>query len=113
MPNINELNTFLTTGDVNEGDLITFKDAGTLESRDFSKAKDGSKEQIVLEIQIELPDGRIKTITPNATSRNALAKEFSEETANWKGKQGKITYIQQICFGELADVLVIVPVKSI
>ena len=48
MPNINDLNPYLTITDVNEGDILVVLDEGKIIKKDFSRNQDGSDTREVL-----------------------------------------------------------------
>ena len=111
MPNLNDLKNFLQRDDVKEGEILIFTDAGEIKEVDFSKAQDGSGKKKVFQISIGLPDGRTKTATINATSRNALTEKYGSNTEDWVNKNVKVTFVNQMAFGKMTKVLVLVPVE--
>lgn len=112
MPNLNDLSNFAKREDLVEDSLITFKNAGEIKDVDFSKAKDGSGIKKVFQIDIELLDGKIKSLTMNATSKNLLKEAYGVHTESWIGKQATVVYVKQLCFGKMTDVLVLTPVEE-
>jgi|SRR3990167_5680649 len=111
--NLNDLSKFIKKGDLRKGDILTFVNGGSIEEVDFSRTKDGSGIKTVFQITVTLPDGKDKILTINKTSQNVISEEFGVETENWVGKEVKVDYIQQLCFGKLTDVLVLKPIIRI
>lgn len=110
MPNVNDLSGYLRKDDIKEGDTLIFLDAGEIIERDFSPAKDGSKKKTVLEIGVELPDGRKKRMTLNVTSISAISEVYGKDTEAWVNKSVAVDYVRQLSFGKMADVLVLTPI---
>ena len=112
MANLTDLSSFWKPQkDLKDGDLLEFVDAGGINEVDFSPAKDGSKIQKVFQIDVRYPDGRIKTATPNKTSRDALSDVYGNVTEKWIGKQAKVTFVEQLSFGKMAKVTILRPVE--
>lgn len=109
MPNIGDLNQYLTAMDVMDGDIVTFKDAGKIEDRDFSREQDGSDTRSVLDITVELPDGKTKLFTPNKTSRDALGEAWTGATEKWVGKQAIVEIVKQNVRGTMKKVIYLKP----
>ena len=77
---------FVSAKDVKTDDLVTFKGEGEIREVEFSGEK-----RNVLQMPIELPDGKIKTLTLNNTSkRNLTAFYGTDETAEWVGKAARV-----------------------
>ncbi len=110
MPDTRDLSKFLKAKDLNDGDILTFTNAGEIGEVDFSKSKDGSKTKTVLQIGVEL-DGKDKVMTLNKTSQNCIEQKYGTLTENWVGKKVQVNFIEQLCFGELTDVLVLKPTE--
>ena len=98
---------FLKAEDVNDGDILTFVDAGEYIIVDFGKGK-GDEE--IFQIKVELPDGEQKLCNPNTTSKKLLKKAFGDNSDDaWGGKQVIVRLVKQLSFGEMADVLILEP----
>ena len=110
-PDVNDLKNNLKNEDLQQGDIVTFVNAGEIKSVDFSKAQDGSAVKTVLQMLVEIPDGKNKIYTPNATTRNRLKEIWGKDTEDWVGKKAKVTFIKQLAFGKTIDVLVLEPVE--
>ena len=111
MANLNDLSTFLKRDDIQEGDTLVFVNEGEIKDVDFSKTKDGKDMKQVFQITVELPDGREKVMTVNKASQNSLSEKYSKDTAAWKGKQATVSFVKQLAFGKMTDVLVLLPVE--
>ena len=106
VPNINDLNEFLSPSDVQDGDLIMFTNAGEFKEKEFR----GEKKK-VFEVEIELPDGNAKKATLNRTSRNAIAASYSPDTETWVGKKAKVQVLSQNVGGQMKKVIYLTPVE--
>lgn len=111
MPDINDLKNNLRNEDLQQGDIITFVNEGEIKDVDFSKAQDGSAVKTVLQILVELPNGKNKIYTPNATTRQVLKEKWGKDTENWVNKKAKVTFVKQLAFGKQIDVLVLEPLE--
>ena len=112
MPDVGKLQKFLKADHVKDGDLIKFVDAGVIDEREF-KQKDGSKKvRTILEMNVELRGGDVKVYSPNSTTIKQLSEAWGTNTENWVGKIGRIKIIEQLSFGEMTKVLVVIPNKS-
>lgn len=113
MPDINDLKSNLRNEDLKTGDVITFVNAGEIKDIDFSKAQDGSGIKTVLQLLVEIPGGKNKIYTPNATTREILKNAWGKDTENWVGKQAQVTFVKQLAFGEMIEVLVLEPIVEV
>jgi len=111
-PNVNDLNPYVTSLDVRDGDLITFKSAGKIVKVDFSRARDGSDVKQVLDIDVQLPNGKIKKINPNKTSQKSLAVSYGVNTENWINKQAVVIIAKQNVSGQWKNVIYLEPPTS-
>lgn len=111
MPNLNDLSNFLKRDDIKADDAITFINEGEIKSVDFSKTKDGSNMKTVFQILIELPDGRNKIATLNKASQTALSEKYSKITEEWVGKKAIVSFVEQMAFGKLTEVLILKPIN--
>ena len=109
MPNVNDLNHFLTATDVTDGDILVFKNAGELVEQDFSDEKDGSDIRTVLNIEVLIPSGKTKMVSPNKTSRNSLAEVYGVDTEKWAGKKAIVEIIKQNVRGTIRKVIYLKP----
>jgi len=70
------------------------------------------KEEEKLEMQVRLPDGDVKLCTPNQTSILAMMKEWTKDTQAWVGKKVAAKIERREVFGEMKDIIYLVPVKG-
>lgn len=82
---------YLTNEDVKTGDFVKFLDEGEMVDKEFQ-----GKAKTALEISVELPNGKFKTASLNATSHNNMIERYGDDTKNWIGKEGRIEIIRQI-----------------
>lgn len=109
MPNLGDLRKNLVKEDVQTGDVILFVDAGEIKDVDFSKTQDGSDVKTVFQVMVELPDGKNKIYTPNATTRGILSEAWGEDTSVWVNKKAIVKFVDQLSFGKLTKVMVLEP----
>ena len=112
MPNVNDLNEYITPQDVADGDLLVFTNAGKIVDVDYSPNKDGSDVVPVLQIQVRLPSGKTKLISPNKTSRTAISNSYTPATEKWIGQAAKVTLIKQMVRGTFRNVIYLEPVEN-
>ena len=109
--NVNDLNQYLVASDVQDGDKLVFITPGKFIEKDYSQARDGSDMVTVLEIEVELPNGKKKLTTPNNTSRRNIVDVFGPETDEWMGKAVQVEIVKQNVRGSLRDVIYFTPAK--
>ncbi len=109
--NVNDLNQYLVASDVQDGDKLVFITPGKFTEKDYSQARDGSDMVTVLEIEVELPNGKKKLTTPNNTSRRNIVDVFGPETDEWMGKAVQVEIVKQNVRGSLRDVIYFTPAK--
>ncbi len=113
MPNVNDLNVYLSASDVKDGDQVRIVDAGKFVERDYSKNKDGSDVRIRLEITVELVDGKRKTVGINNTTRKSLVEGFgSPHTEQWVDKFAKVVKVRQNVGGVIKEIVYLEAVKE-
>ena len=97
---------YLSVENCEEGDIITFVDAGLkAELTD----KGGKKKQIV---NFTVSNGRYTlTYTPGATATKELMKAFTRETNNWVGKKFTVKIVDTLSFGKPSKIIFPVPIK--
>lgn len=110
-PNLGNLKNYLTSEDLQQGDIITFFNEGEIKDIDFSKTQDGSQIKTVFQISIELPDGKNKMYTPNATTREILKAKWGAKTENWVNKKAKANFVKQLAFGKQINVMILEPIE--
>ena len=105
------ISDFFKNTDVKVGDVVKFITAPDTIEVDFSQAKDNSALKKVTQGTVELMDGRKKIITLNKTSLKALIAKWGNNSDAWVGEKCEITFVKQLAFGRLMDVLVLVPLE--
>ena len=84
MVNIGETKDYLTVWDVKDGEVITIKDEGTLQT--FTQRDGTSRKRLVLGVK-----EYGKKLVLNETSKNELGAKWGGDTSSWVGKRAKIT----------------------
>lgn len=102
-----DINEYLSTKEVQKELVCEFVTEGKLVEREF----DGEKRK-QFNIEIKLPDGKVKTWSMNRTSQKAIAKEYGTETAKWIGKKFKLYKLKQNVKGVMKEVMYAEPVVS-
>lgn len=104
MPNTSDLNVFVVPGeDVKDGDTITFVDGGKWHTYD-----DGRK---TIQILVECPGGKIKTVSLNNTSAKNLSESYGGSTEDWQGKRALVSVVKMNVRGTVKNVLYLYPVQ--
>jgi len=85
---------------IQKGDIVKIKDEGKYVSGKFGPQ---------LEFQLELPDGSVKTYTPNTQTQVNLKQEFGDDSKNWIDKPLKAWVFEQIKKGEKKLQLILTP----
>lgn len=111
-PDTNDLNEYVTPKEVKDGDVLIFTDPGRIVVKDMSKARDGSDMRKRLEIEVELPTGKKKLITPNKTSRNLIEEKYGTKTEEWVSRSVRVSVVQQNVGGILRDVIYLKPITE-
>jgi len=106
MPNVNDLNEYLSVSDVKTGDIVTFINAGEFKEKEFRGEK-----KTVFEVGLDLPNGSAKKATLNRTSRNALATAYTPNTESWIGKKAKVKVVTQDVWGTMKEVIYLYPTE--
>jgi len=108
MPTINS-GKFVKRGDLKEGDILTFQTAGDYIEKDFNK---GDGPQTIFEIDVSFNGEESQSMILNKTSMYSLADNFGRKTEEWVGKKAKVTFQKMMSFGNIQDVLVLVPIET-
>jgi len=104
---ISESKLFLRASDVEDGEVVTLLDEGTIREADFGT---GRVKQ-VFEILVE-HKGEKKLWTVNKTTLKNLVQAFGNETSKWVGKKVKLTKVKVNVRGQLKDAIVGQPIKN-
>jgi hypothetical protein len=110
MADLNDLSRYVKSKELRAGDFLEFIDGGDIVEVDFSKNKDGSNLKTVFQISVEVPGGKKKILTVNKASRDSLSSAWGTNADMWIGKKAEITFVKQLAFGKVEDVLVLVPI---
>ena len=89
MPDVSKLSKFLKPENVQDGDTITFVDAGVIVERSF---KEDEPKKPVLEITVKFKD-EDKTYSPNKTTVKLLSAAWGTGTEGWVGKKAVLSVI--------------------
>jgi hypothetical protein len=104
--------TYIKAGALKDGDRVVFVDGGKWVEKDFSKEQDGSDKKSVYVAQVSLNGEEAKELTINATSGKSLAEKWGTEGPAWTGKTAKVSFIEQLSFGEVRKVLRLLPLST-
>ena len=105
----NKPRNYIKAVDLQKGDKVVFINGGEWVKKDFSTEQDGSKEKVVYVARVSVNGEEPKELTINATSGNSLAEKWGEEGDGWKGKTAKVDFVKMVTFGEMKNVLCLVP----
>lgn len=95
---------FLSVDNCENGDIITFVDAGVK-----AKIKMGEKEREVINFTVD--NGRYElTYTPGATAIKEFMKAWGRETNNWVGKKFNVKIVESLSFGKPKKMIFPVPI---
>jgi hypothetical protein len=100
MVRVSDLDEYLHSDGVNDGDVIEICGKGR-----FVSAEESTFERAYLEIQVKLPNGKYKLWTPNKSTLKNLAKEFGDDADLWLGRKVKLTKERQNVRGKMIDVI--------
>lgn len=99
---------YLKSEDVKQGDLITFLDEGSLVPSAKYTYNDGTPRKDFL-LKVKHNDVE-KDMRLNATNKKILIKVFGDETAQWVGKQAKITTADIMVNSKMMKTIIMAPV---
>ena len=108
MVKASELDEFLHAEHVEDGDIIEI----------IGKARRVSAEESVfertyVEIAVKLPNGQIKTWTPNKTTIRELAKVYGDDMDKWINKKVMLEITKQRVRNEMKNVIYGKPYVSV
>lgn len=89
--------------DLNDGDTITFVDAGNVEM-----SEKYGREQLI--IRVKLKDGNEKKLSVNKTSAQSLSEKYGDDTDQWVGKQAVAEITKQNVGGKVKFVVYLKPI---
>ncbi len=90
---------------IKEGDKVKLLDEGewgTLTGKDGTEKK-------VLNFRLQMADGSVKGYTMNKTTQRKMIEAFGNESENWMNKPLIAHTPEQLSFGRLMKILVLVP----
>jgi len=100
MPLISDLEDYLNSESVDDGDILVLLDQGRIRNPDetgFTRK--------TLEVRVKLPDDRVKLWTMNRTTQKACRAQWGDNTADWVGRCVKLKKILQPVRGEMIYVI--------
>lgn len=100
MPKVSSLDKYLHAEDIEEGDIITV--VGRAKKIDAETSKFGRP---YFEFPVKLPNGLVKSYTPNPTTLRNVAKQFGDEIDEWLGEQIKLSISTMNVRGEMRRVI--------
>ena len=113
MVDTRKLKDFIKMSDLDEGDIISFPEAGNIVQRDFAKQGEAPDVKSVLEMQVSLNDQEPKKMTINNSTINILNEAWTRNTENWVGKRARAEKRKIQSFGKWIDIIVLEPVADI
>ncbi len=100
-----ENKSYLKVADVQGGEVITFLNEGEwIESNKFTYDDGTPRKDFVIKINILDLE---KSMRLNKTNRDILVGAWGKETANWIGKQAKITKEKVMVAGKKMDTILL------
>lgn len=101
MPKMSDHDEYLNSAMVANGDIVVMLNEG-----EFIEPSEGSAiTRTIFQINVKIPDGRLKIWTMNKTTRKNLAKVYGDDSANWVNKKVELKVTTQSVRGELRDIL--------
>ena len=83
------LGDFLQAAQIKGGEVVVFADEGWTSESKMYKNADGTPKQD-FNMRIEFPDGEMKKVTLNLSSRRLLAARYGNDSKNWVTKKAEI-----------------------
>ena len=102
-----EVENYLNERSAKVGDIVTILDEGIIGE---ILQKEGGKKRC-LNINVKLLEREL-IYTPGKTALRALQKVWGMETKSWVGKKAKVEFVKMNSFGELKNVLVLMPIEE-
>jgi uncharacterized phage-like protein YoqJ len=96
---------FLKTSEVQNGDIITFRDEGLWVENTKYKYPDGNN-RVDFVIKIEI-NGEEKSMRLNKTNREIVQAAYGNDTSKWLGKTAKITKEKMLVAGKKQDCILL------
>lgn len=97
--------SYLKTSEVDNGDIITFKDEGTwVESTRFTYQDGNKKVDFVIKVEVK---GEEKSMRLNKTNREIVIAAYGNNTSKWIGKTARITKEKVLVAGKKHDCILL------
>jgi predicted DNA-binding antitoxin AbrB/MazE fold protein len=112
MPNTSSLDKFLKPTHVKEGQRVRIITAGRIYDKTFNTKRDGEVTRTVLEVEVELPNGDVKTWNVDKMSRQSIEEKHGTETENWVDKEYRVNLVMKDVYGKMVQSLVLTPVNE-
>lgn len=98
---------YVKASEVQNGDMITFKDEGEWVENARYHYEDGTpKQDFVIGVEIK---GQEKKMRLSKTNRDILVEAYDSDTAEWVGKTALITVEKVLVAGKKCDMIVLQP----
>ncbi len=101
------IENFLNEKSAKKGDIVEIADEGVIGE---IAQQDGTKKKC-LNLGISL-NGRELIYTPGKTALRALQKVWGLDSKAWVGKKASVDFIKMNSFGELKNVLILMPITE-
>uniref|UniRef100_A0A6M3IQ74 Uncharacterized protein n=1 Tax=viral metagenome TaxID=1070528 RepID=A0A6M3IQ74_9ZZZZ len=96
---------FVKTAEVNDRDMLTFKDSGDWVENTMYKYPDGNpKVDFIIKVEI---NGDTKSMRLNKTNREIVIAAYGNDTAKWVGKSATITKEKVLVAGKKHDCILL------
>ena len=96
---------FLKTSEVKGGEIITFLTEGEwVKNTKFTYENGDPKNDFVIKVEILEVE---KSMRLSKVNRETLKAAFGDETAEWIGKQAKITKVKAMIGGKMQDMIIL------
>jgi hypothetical protein len=102
---LNSGGKWIKVAEVNNGDILTFKDEGSWQENTKYKYPDGNpKMDFVIGVA---HNGEEKQMRLNGTNRNTLSACYGKDTAKWVGKSATINKVKALVGGKQMEVILL------
>ena len=102
--------SFIKAGvNIQDGEIVQLLDEGEYKT---IKGSDGKSKE-VLQFQLQLSSGEVKTYTMNITTQREMISAFGDDSKEWIGKKLKANIVKQLAFGKMTNVLVLTPAGTL
>jgi hypothetical protein len=102
---LNSGGKWIKVAEVNNGDILTFKDEGSWQENTKYKYPDGNpKMDFVIGVD---HNGEEKQMRLNGTNRNTLSAVYGKDTAKWVGKTAIVSKMTALVGGKQVEVILL------